>query len=136
MEEFLRSAALLIGGIMAISALIAALLFVVVIVQARRIDVPEGAGFAETLLHTPLSVVLFLDFLDLALDLLAAPIAWVVLDRIGLKALRGVAAVEAFIPMTQVVPTMSLAWLGVRLIGRDSFIGQEQYAKFTIADPQ
>ncbi len=136
MEEFLRSAALIIGGVMAISAMIAALLFVIVLIQARRIDVPEGAGFAETLLHTPLSVVLFLDFLDLALDLLAAPIAWVILDRIGLKALRGVAAVEAFIPMTQVVPTMSLAWLGVRLMGRDAFVGQEEYAKFSLADPQ
>lgn len=136
MEEFLRSAALIIGIIMGASALIATLLLVVVAVQASRIDVPEGAGFAETLLHTPLSVVLFLDFLDLALDFLAAPIAWVILDRLGLKALRGVAAVEAFIPMTQVVPTMSLAWLGVRLVGRDAFVAQEEYAKYTIADPQ
>lgn len=136
MEEFLRSAGIVIASVMAVSALIALLLLIIVIIQARRINVPPGAGFAETLLHTPLTVVLFLDFLDLGLDLLAAPIAWVVLDRIGLKALRGVAAVEAFIPMTQAIPTMTLSWIGVRLIGRDQIVGQEEYAKFTIADPQ
>jgi hypothetical protein len=136
MEEFLQTAGLIVATIMGISAVIALLLLIIVVFQARRINVPPGAGFAETLLHTPLTVVLFLDFLDLALDILAAPIAWMVLDRIGLRALRGVAAVEALIPMTQVVPTMTLSWLGVRLLGRDAVVGTEKYAKYTISDPQ
>ena len=58
-----------------------------------------------------------IDLLDLALDFLAAPISWLILDRLGLKALRGVSAVEALIPGTQLIPTMTLCWFGVRLLG-------------------
>jgi len=61
-------------------------------------------------------VVVLIDLLDFALDFLAAPLAWVILDRLGLKALRGVSTVEALIPLTQVVPTMTLCWIGARLL--------------------
>jgi hypothetical protein len=40
-----------------------------------------------------------------------------ILDQLGLKALRGVSAVEALIPGTQLIPTMTLCWFGVRLFG-------------------
>lgn len=115
--EALRSIGLILAGIAAVAGLLAIGLLALVIWQARKIDVPEGAGFVETLQHTPLVVVLFLDTLDLALDILAAPIAWIVLDRIGLKALRGVSALEALIPFTNFIPTMTLAWIGARLLG-------------------
>jgi hypothetical protein len=107
---------LLIGG-MVISTLLAGFIFVLAIRGLRRIQVPAGAGFSETLLYTPFIVVVFIDLLDWGLDILAAPIAWVVLDRLGLKALRGVSAVEALIPFTQFIPTMTLCWLGVRFLG-------------------
>lgn len=82
-----------------------------------KIDIPPNATFAETLHYTPLLVVIGIDLLDLVLDVLAAPLSWAILDRLGLKALRGVAAVEALIPGTQLVPTLTLCWFGVRLLG-------------------
>ncbi len=84
--------------------------------QLRQIEIPADAGFVETLQLVPLSLVVAIDLLDLSLDFLAAPVAWVLLDRLGLKALRGVSTVEAFIPATQLIPTMTLTWLGVRLL--------------------
>ncbi len=84
--------------------------------QVRKINVPPDAGFVQTLRLIPLSVALMIDLLDLSLDLLAAPIAWIILDRLGLKALRGVAAVEALIPGTQIIPLLTILWFGVRLL--------------------
>jgi hypothetical protein len=88
----------------------------IVIKQVKKIDVPPDAGFAETLHYTPFLVVVLIDLLDFALDFLAAPLAWVILDRLGLKALRGVSTVEALVPLTQAVPTMTLCWIGARLL--------------------
>jgi hypothetical protein len=113
--ETVRTLGFYLLGAMAVSLILALLLLLVVIRQVRRIDVPPDAGFAETLSYTPLVVVIFIDLLDFALDFLAAPFAWVILDRLGLKALRGVSAVEAIIPLTQVIPTMTLCWVWVRL---------------------
>ena len=72
-------------------------------------------------------MVLFLDVLDLALDFLSAPIAWVVLDRLGLKGLRGIATFESLIPFTQAIPTMTLAWIAVRVMGKDRFVESRYY---------
>ena len=100
---------------MGISLVLAILLLLIVIRQLKRIDVPPDAGFAETLLYTPFLVVVFIDLLDFGLDVLAAPFAWVILDRLGLKALRGASTVEALIPFTQAIPTMTMSWIGARL---------------------
>lgn len=127
MEEFLQNFVLILLSVMSVALILAILLLAIIIIQVRRIQVPPGAGFAETLLYTPLLVVLFLDVLDLALDFLSAPIAWVVLDRLGLKGLRGVATVESLIPFTQAIPVMTLSWIGVRLFGKDRFIEQKYY---------
>ncbi len=113
--ETLRTLALYLGGSMLVAFLLAMLLLVVVLRQVKKINVPPGAGFSETLRLTPFSVVVFIDLLDFALDFLAAPFAWIILDRLGLKALRGVSAVEALIPFTQPIPTMTLCWIFVRL---------------------
>lgn len=115
--EALQTIGIILLGGMVICTLLAGLIFVLAIRGLRRIQVPAGAGFSETLLYTPFVVVLFVDLLDWGLDILAAPVAWVVLDRLGLKALRGVSAVEALIPFTQFIPTMTLCWLGVRFLG-------------------
>jgi hypothetical protein len=121
MEEFLQNFGLVLLGVMSVSLVLALILLVIIVIQVRKINVPAGAGFVETLLYTPLLVVLFLDVLDLALDFMSAPIAWIVLDRLGLKGLRGIATVESMIPLTQVIPTMTLAWIAARLMGPDRF---------------
>ncbi len=116
--ETLRTIGLYLAGGMLVSLVLALLLLLVIVRQARQIEIPAGAGFAETLLHTPLVIVIFIDLLDFGLDILAAPISWIILDRLGLKALRGVSAVEAAIPLTQLLPTMTVCWFGARLLRR------------------
>lgn len=129
--NFLQTIGTTILAVLGIAGILAIILFVIMLTQVRKINIPPGAGFAETLLHTPLIVVLFLDVMDLALDILGAPLAWVILDRIGLKALRGVAAVEALIPFTQFVPTMTIAWLGARLLGPQKVEAIETMGSYT-----
>ncbi len=84
--------------------------------RLRRLRVPANASFTTTLRMVPLSLVVILDLLDLALDMFAAPIVWVLLSRYRLQALRNTAAVEALIPFTQVVPTLTVAWFAVRML--------------------
>ncbi len=115
--EMIREFGLYLFGAMAISFILAMILFIFVIRRLRRMDVPPNAGFSETLLYTPLLLVVFIDLLDFALDVLAAPFTWMILDRLGLKALRGFAAFEALLPFTQLVPTMTIAWFAARLFG-------------------
>jgi hypothetical protein len=117
---------------MGIGLVLVTILFIFAYRQVRRMHIPPDAGFAETLLLTPFVVVLFVDLLDLAFDFLSAPIAWLILDRMGLKALRNVAALEALVPFTQLIPTMTLAWIGVRLLGRERF---ERDGNVIIVDP-
>jgi hypothetical protein len=113
----LQSIGVTIFATMVICLLLAMLLFFVVIRQLKRINVPNDAGFSETLLYTPFLVVVFIDLLDFALDILAAPFSWAILDRLGLKALRNVSAFEALLPFTQFIPTMTLAWFAARVFG-------------------
>lgn len=123
--EDLRAAGLIILAGMGLSLLLALLLFFFVVRRLRNLNIPPNAGFGETLLYTPLSVVLFIDLLDWGLDILAAPIVWVVLDRLGLKALRNVSAIEALIPFTQFIPTLTASWLWVRLFGHQTLPGYD-----------
>jgi hypothetical protein len=51
----------------------------------------------------------------LALDVFSAPIIWMILNRFGLQALRNVATIEALIPISGPVPTLTLAWLAARI---------------------
>ena len=50
-----------------------------------------------------------------ALDVFSAPIIWFILNRFGLQALRNVATVEALIPISGPIPTLTLAWLAARI---------------------
>ncbi len=86
--------------------------------RLRNLRLPADADFAATLRGVPLSLVIILDLLDFALDIFAAPVAWVLLGRLGLKGLRGVTVVEDLIPGTQLIPLMTTAWLLVRLYDR------------------
>ncbi len=113
--EFLRDFGLTLLTLMGVALLLALLLLFIVWRQVKRIHIPPDATFGETLLLTPFLVVLMIDLLDFALDFLAAPFSWIILDRLGLKALRGVSIIESLIPFTQAIPTMTLAWIWVRL---------------------
>jgi hypothetical protein len=84
--------------------------------SVKRLNVPEKAGFFATMHHVPLLLMVLLDLLDFGLDIFAAPVSWVILDRLGLRALRNKAALEALLPFTQTVPTFSLAWLAARML--------------------
>lgn len=114
--EDLRYIGLAILGLMAAAGLAGGLVLIFAYRRIRGLEIPADATFAETLLLTPLSIVIAVDLLDLALDILAAPLSWAILDRLGLKALRGVATFEALIPGTQFIPTMTLCWLGARFL--------------------
>jgi len=115
--ELIRTIGIWFFIIMLIGLVVGGILLVFFAHKIRNLNIPIDATFAETLHYTPLPVVIAIDLLDLALDFLAAPLSWAILDRLGLKALRNVAAVEALIPGTQLIPTMTLCWFGVRLLG-------------------
>lgn len=91
------------------------MLFGWVLWRVRKIQLPPNADFFTALRATPLVVVLLLDLLDFALDFLSAPVAWLLLTRLGLGPLRGVTVVEGLLPGTQMIPTMTLAWIAARL---------------------
>jgi hypothetical protein len=95
--------------------ILAALVLVWAVRSLRRVRVPPDADFFTAVRAVPLSLMIGLDLLDLALDSLSAPIIWLILNRYGLQALRNVAAVEALIPITGPIPTLTLAWLAARL---------------------
>ncbi|MGQ0600151.1 MAG: hypothetical protein ACT4QE_00485 [Anaerolineales bacterium] len=102
-------------ALIALALVLAVLLGAWVMWRVRRINLPPDADTLTALRATPLSVVLLLDLLDFSLDFLSAPLAWIILGRLGLAPLRGVTTVEALIPGTQFIPTMTLAWIFARL---------------------
>jgi hypothetical protein len=114
--ENIRNITVVILALMAFAGVAGGLMLVFAVHRMRSLNIPADATFTETLHLTPLTIVLAIDLLDLGLDVLAAPLSWVILDRLGLKALRGVATVEALLPGTQFIPTMTLCWFGVRLL--------------------
>jgi hypothetical protein len=101
--------------IIGVSLILALILLVYIFWRIRRINLPPGADFFTALRHTPLSVVIMLDLLDLSLDFLSAPFAWVILGRLGLQPLRAVSVIESLIPGTQALPTMTISWIVARL---------------------
>jgi hypothetical protein len=80
-----------------------------------RLRLAPNSDFFTTLRAVPLSLVVGLDLLDLALDVFSAPIIWFILNRYGLQALRNVATIEALIPISAPIPTLSIAWLAARI---------------------
>jgi len=112
LKLFLNVAAVVMG----VSLVLAIILLIIAIRQVKKVRVPPNAGFVATLQGTPLVVVLGLDLLDLALDIFAAPVAWVLLEYFGLKGLQGMSVVEGIIPGTQLIPTLTLCWIFSRLM--------------------
>lgn len=97
--------------------------------RMRRLRVPPDADFFTTLRYVPLTLVLLLDMLDFGLDILSAPIVWIILDRMGLYGLRNKAAAEALIPFTQPIPTFTLSWLAARLLNLGEPPGRYVYPR-------
>ncbi len=103
-------------ALMGVALLIACIGLVLIFRKIRDLDVPEDADFFTTMHYIPIILVILLDLLDFGLDVLAAPISWVVLDRMGLRGLRNKAALEAFIPFTQPIPVFTLGWAVARIL--------------------
>jgi len=108
----------LAAGVAAVALILAAIVLAVAFRALRkvRVRVPANADFFTTVRAVPLSLVVGLDLLDLGLDVFSAPIIWVILNRFGLQALRNVATVEALIPISAPIPTLTIAWLAARVL--------------------
>ena len=106
----------ILGVVAVVSVALATLLLVAVHRRLKRIRVPPGADFFTTVRAVPLALVVGLDLLDLGLDLLSAPIIWFLLNRYRLQALRNVATVEALIPISGPIPTLTIAWFAARFL--------------------
>ena len=117
-EEQLRTFLLIFAGLAVFSLLAAILLTLVTYRRLRHLRLPPDADFTTCLRAVPISVVIILDLLDFGLDVFAVPIAWVMLGKLGLQGLRGITVVEEIIPGTQLLPMMTLAWIGIRLYDR------------------
>lgn len=113
-RQWLLVALIIVG----IGLLISLALLTWVVWRVRKIKLPADADILTALRLTPLAVVLLLDMLDFSLDFLAAPFAWGLLGWLGLSPLRGVTVMESLIPGTQLIPTMTAAWLLVRFYDR------------------
>jgi hypothetical protein len=100
---------------LSLASLVAAVILGVVIWRRLRRLVTSGGGFWQTLREVPWTLVVFIDLLDLGLESFSAPIIWFLLRRLGLTALREVATVEALIPFSGPVPTMTICWLLARV---------------------
>jgi hypothetical protein len=83
--------------------------------KLRHIRIAADSDFLTTIRAVPLSLVVGLDLLDLGLDVFSTPITWLILDRLGLKALRNVATIKAVIPIGDMIPALTMAWFGARL---------------------
>jgi hypothetical protein len=124
-EEQLRTLLLIFAGLAVLSLVAAILLTLVTYRRLRHLHLHPGADFTTCLRAVPITVVIILDLLDFGLDVFSAPIAWVMLGKLGLQGLRGVTILEELIPGTQLLPTMTLAWIGIRLY--DRVTGQRGY---------
>jgi len=103
-----------LGVIALIALILSVLILAVAFRRLRRIRLPPNPDFFTTVRAVPLSLVVGLDLLDLALDSLSSPIIWFLLRRANLESLRRVATVEAILPFMGPVPTLTLAWLAAR----------------------
>jgi hypothetical protein len=109
--------------------------------KLRRIRIARDSDFFTTVRAVPLALVVGLDLLDLGLEVFSTPITWLLLDRLGLKALRNVATIKAVIPLGDMIPALTLAWFAARFfkLGRPhdprlietERIGPDSYAPST-----
>jgi hypothetical protein len=101
---------------MGVALLIALVGLALIARRIRSLHVPPDASFFATMRYVPLTLVVLLDLLDFALDIFAAPLSWIILDRLGLRSLRNKAVIEALIPFTQPIPTFTISWIAARAL--------------------
>jgi len=106
-------------ALVAIGLILSLVLLAWILWRVKRIQLPPNADFITALRATPLVVVVLLDLLDFSLDFLSIPFAWPLLGYLGLAPLRGITLVEGLIPGTQLLPTMTLAWVLARVLPFD-----------------
>ncbi|MDP9309678.1 MAG: hypothetical protein M3R24_02070 [Chloroflexota bacterium] len=116
MDDSLRTFGFVLLSLLLIGVVLGAIMLAIVWRSLRRIKLPPNADFFTTVRAVPLGLVVGLDLLDLGLDMFAAPLVWIVLNRFKLQALRNVAAFEAIVPFTQPVPTLTIVWFAARLL--------------------
>ncbi len=120
MDDGLRTFGQVLLSLLIIGVLLGALVLALIWRKLRGIKVPPDADFFTTVRAVPLGLVVGLDLLDMGLDVFATPIVWMILSRFKLHALRNVATVEALVPFTQPVPTLTLAWFAARMLNLGS----------------
>lgn len=116
--QFLQDSILVIAICVAAAAAGAIALLVVAAHQIADIEIPQDADFFCTLQAVPITVPLALDLLDMAFDIFAAPIAWIILELLGLQALQAITIFEGLIPGTQLIPTMTGAWVIAKIMAK------------------
>lgn len=120
MDDGLRTFGQVLLSLLVIGVVLGVLVLALIWRKLRRVQVPPDADFFTTVRAVPLGLVVGLDLLDMGLDVFATPIVWMILSRFKLQALRNVAAVEALVPFTQPVPTLTIAWLVARMLNLGS----------------
>lgn len=116
MSQSMQEILTVLGTIMVVCVVVALVGLALMMRYIRNLRIPHDADFFTTLRLVPLPLAVLLDMLDFGLDIFAAPIAWVILDRMGLHGLRNKAAIEAFIPFTGPIPTFTAAWVAARAL--------------------
>ncbi len=113
-----RTLVITFAAVSGVALIIALLLIGWLFYKIRHIRLAPDADALDALRAAPLSVVVVLDLLDLALDIFSAPVSWVLLSRLGLLPLRGAAVIKDVIPFTGYIPAMTIGWIGVRVFDR------------------
>jgi hypothetical protein len=116
MDTGFRTFGQVLLALLIIGVVLGTLVLALVWRSLSRVRVPADADFFTTVRAVPLGLCVGLDLLDMGLDVFATPIVWIVLSRFRLQALRNVAAVEALVPFTQPIPTLTVAWFAARLL--------------------
>jgi len=112
--EFWQTALIAFGVCAGASVIAVITLLITAWQQVVDLEIPPDADFFETMQMIPVTVPIALDLLDLAFDIFAAPISWIILELMGLRALQMITVIEGIIPGTQVIPTMTIAWFVAR----------------------
>lgn len=106
---------ILVAMVMGISLIISIVGLTMIMRRIQTIDIPHTTDFFTTLHHVPLSLVILLDLLDFSLDMFAAPISWVILNRMGLQNLRNAATIQAIVPGSSMLPMLTISWVLARM---------------------
>jgi hypothetical protein len=131
--QFLQDSIVIIAICLASAVAGAIALLVVASAQIAEIEIPENADFFGTLQAIPITIPLALDLLDGAFDIFSAPISWIILEMLGLQKLQAITIFEGLIPGTQLIPTMSAAWVISRIMKKRQSQARTSLNEYQIA---